>query len=217
MIMGDVDWYRKTEWSQEIQLLFFERLKRIRKDTYKSQYLRIQAYMLQCKASPPLYQAAIELIDYLIKEYPDPTQLASAYLQKAQCLEAIGQVNEATQSYLSSMKAQENCPNFITNAPIDFALFVIRHKLTHYYDIVLAQLEHVDSLTQFPVGQYQANAAIAIILFEKGKKRYARQFAQNALDAAEKEYSGFRYHPSLGLVDKKGDDLICKVEKIAKC
>jgi hypothetical protein len=213
--MGKQDWYRNLTWTPEIRAQFFARLKRSRNVFHKAQYIRIQAYTLQHDASPPLYETALELLDYLFKEYPDPSQLALAYLQKAQCLEAIGCIADSTQAYLSSLLAEETYPGAKPIAPIDFAMFVLRHKLRQYYAIALSNLECINLHTLFPIQEYEANAAHALILVENGKGNEARQYAIKALGAAKKTNSGFYNHPALGLVKQVDSQLHSQLEKIA--
>lgn len=216
--MRKKDWYRNIEWTTEIRERFFARLHRSRSTYNKAQYLRIQAYHLQHDAKPPLYETALELLEYLIKVYPEPSQLASAYLQKAQCLEALGSTKDAADAYLAALSTEEVCQGVKATAPLDFAMFVIRCELREYYDMVLNYLSRSDVLRPlilFPIGNYQANAALAIILYEKGEQQAARKFALNALKAAQKTDSGFRYHPKIGLVENVDEQIHSKLEKIA--
>jgi tetratricopeptide (TPR) repeat protein len=213
--MEKQDWYRTPTWTPEIQAKFFYHLNRLRNDFNKSQCIRIQAYTLQHESSPPLYQDAIELLDYLIKLYPHPSQLSSAYLQKAQCFEALGLTDAAIQAYISSFSAEKDYPQVKTNASFDFAMFVLKNQLERYYDIVLSNFEHIEELSLFPISQYQAYMAIAIILADKGKKKEARLYAQKALDATKKSSSGFHYHPTLGLVEQIDKQLYSRLQAIA--
>ncbi len=213
--MSNQNWYRNTAWTPEIQSSFFARLERSRSNYNKAQYLRIQAYTLQHESNPPLFDSALTLLDLLITDYPEPSELASAYLQRARCLDAIGRVTDATQSYLSSFAAEGAYSTIKTTVPIEFALFVIRHKLKKYYNLALRNLKGRESLTIFPIGQYQAFGSMAIIMADQGKIKEARIFAKGALAAAQKTDSGLQYHPTLGLVEHVDSDFHSKLESIA--
>lgn len=213
--MGKNDWYRKSSWSLEERVQFFERLNRSRTDYNKAQYLQIQAYHLQ-KAKPPLYVEALELLDHLIERYPHPSQLASAYMQKAQCLEALGDISRAKDAYLLSLTAEETRSGIKTTAPLEFGMFVVRHSLNELYLKVFEILtgDNIKMLTLFPAGRYQAYAALAIIADETGIKLEARNFAQKALEAAQTKDTGLRHHPTIGLVNTPDKNIQKRLERI---
>ncbi len=80
------DWFRKTTGSEADQADFFVRLKRCRTAYNKAQCLRIQASHLEGIGSHEMLRASLELLDKLFAEFPEQTQLASVYSQKASCL-----------------------------------------------------------------------------------------------------------------------------------
>ncbi len=215
--MSREDWYRKTTWSEEDKALFYKRLNRSRTDYNKAQYLKIQAHYLQ-KAKPPFYSEAIDLINYLLEHYPHPSHLASAYMQKAQCLDALGDISRAKDAYLLALIAEETPSGIKTTAPLEFAMFVVRHSLKDLYGKVFDILtqDKIKMLTLFPVGQYKACAALAIIADETGNKHEARKFAQKALDSAQVKDTGLKYHPTVGLVRDRGRKIQKRLEKIVR-
>ena len=81
------DWFRKTTWMAADEQDFEAHLKRSRGTYHKSQYLRIQASHLQ-GARPPLYAQALRLLERVLTEHRDDSQVASALFQKAECLVA---------------------------------------------------------------------------------------------------------------------------------
>jgi tetratricopeptide (TPR) repeat protein len=212
--MGRNDWYRRTSWTEQDREDFYARVKRCRSEFNKAQYIRIQALCLQREADPPLYGDAIELLDYLLEECPHPAELAGVYMQKAQCLEAIGQLSSATESYLFSLSAEKEASGK-TRVPLEFAMFVMRHDLRQYYGIVAEALLDSETLMLFPEGQYVASAAFAIMAYDSGNIEEARRFAQMALAAVKKEDSGLTYHPRAGLVEDPDPDLLERLENIA--
>jgi tetratricopeptide (TPR) repeat protein len=191
--MGRDDWYRRTTWTAEDREEFFARLKRSRTTYNKTQYLTVQAWHLQSDASPPNYEAALELLDTLLTEFPDPSQLGSAYLQKAQCLEALGRIEQAADAFRDAVKAEGVHTGMRTTAPLDFAMFVVKHELRHLYNEVLeniGDLRDPEPLFLFPIAQYQALAAMAIIGSESGKKRQASEYAGKAIEAWNNHEAG---------------------------
>lgn len=215
--MSRDDWFRKTTWGEKEKAQFFERLNRSRTDYNKAQYLQIQAHHLQ-NAKPPFYTEAIELLDYLLEHYPHPSQLASAYMQKAQCLEALGKISQAKDAYLLSLTAEDTPSGVKTTVPLDFAMFVARHSISELYDKAIEALtqDNIKMLTLFPAGQYQACAALAIIADKRGNKREACIFAQKALEVAQIKKPVLSYHPTVGLVNTPDEKIQKRLERIAR-
>jgi hypothetical protein len=56
---------------------------------------------------------------------------------------------------------------------------------------------------------------MALIVSELGKSTEARQHARIALEEAAQEYSGFRYHPRVGLVGDEHEELRRQLARIA--
>jgi hypothetical protein len=75
-IVADESWYRRRTWTDEDRAGFFARLRRSRSGFHKAQYCRIQAYELQQAGN---YHAALELLDLLMKEWPDDAQKAAVF------------------------------------------------------------------------------------------------------------------------------------------
>ena len=74
--MSSDDWYRRTTWTDTDRSEFHARLKRSSGDFHKAQYLRIQAHYL---ANANLTQGAVELLDQLIADFPDPSAIRGMY------------------------------------------------------------------------------------------------------------------------------------------
>jgi tetratricopeptide (TPR) repeat protein len=145
---------------------------------------------------------ALALLEQLFQECPEPSELASAYLQQAECLEALGRIEEAASAFMASVAANRRRTGVITTAPLEFGMFVVRNGLTGYYEEALSALEDTKMLTLFPSGQFMLHAAKAAIAAERGEMDNARQHARMALAAAAITDTGLRYHPKVGLVGK---------------
>jgi len=50
---------------------------------------------------------------------------------------------------------------------------------------------------------------------DRGDSEGAKQYAVTALSAAEKEHSGFRYHPTVGLVGKQDTNVSDRLHRLA--
>jgi tetratricopeptide (TPR) repeat protein len=193
------DWFRRTTWSATDRAEFFARLERSRTSFHKAQYLRLQALAL---ASTGLHAAAIELLDHLFVEYSEPSQLAQAHLQKAECLAQLNQPNDAVEEFRASLQAERDFPNVRTQSWLEFPLFIVRRELTDLYSEALAIVEEFlsESCLTFPLQRYQYSTVRALIAGAQGDSGTAGHFAKLALSAEAERYSGFGRHPAVGLV-----------------
>ena len=211
------DWFRKTTWSEADQADFFARFKRSRTAYNKAQYLRIQACHLEGVGSQELLKASLTLLDKMLAEFPEKTQLASAYGQKASCLAKLGEIDQAVVYYQRALKTEREFPNVKTNAFMEFGRLVVENNLAKFFDEALEELKELDSRgIKFPSDIYQAFGIRAIIAAQRGDKEKAKEFAKVALEAADQVHSGLRYHSTLGLVHDKESPFFKSVKAIAK-
>ncbi|MCH8053018.1 MAG: hypothetical protein IH895_03075, partial [Planctomycetes bacterium] len=149
--MGDNDWYRQKRWGEGQRNSFFERLGRSRTDFNKAQYCRIQALHLQETGKTDALRGAVELLNRILEQYPDEcTQLASVYLQKAQCCEDVGRAEEAIENFRYCIDYQRQFPHCITNAALEFGVFVLRHEFSDLHEEVLSVLDEFPCDSAFP-------------------------------------------------------------------
>lgn len=213
--MSNEDWYRKTNWSESDRENFFARFKRTRTTFHKAQYLRIQASYLQSTGSKDMAFQAIELLDLMLKEYPEKSELSAAYLQKAECLITLGEIEKAIDSMRNALQCEREFPNVKTNTWLEFGWTAITFQLSNLYDESLDVLNDFNSDLMFPVDKYKFNAIKAIIENEKGNKNASKKFAANALEASSLAHSGFRNHPKVGLVQNPDAKIHAKLIELA--
>src|SRR6516162_1213440 len=101
------EWFRKTAWGAQEREDFYRRLKRARPDN-QAQYMRIQAGHLAGNADT--LSAALVLLDEMLEHHPDSLEVAIALDQKAECLEALGDVDGAIESYCRSIERMRSVP-----------------------------------------------------------------------------------------------------------
>jgi hypothetical protein len=75
----------------------------------------------------------------------------------------------------------------------------------------MAILDQQMDRLMFPVDHFLWHAAGALIMASRGDRVGAAPPARSALQAASKDDSGFRYHPSVGLVTEKHRGLLACV------
>ncbi len=176
------DWFQKTTWTVEDREDFFAHLGRVAESSEKAEFLRKQAYWLQAKASPPNYDAALSLLDQLIKDFPDPAQIGLAYLQKARCYDDSGQIDNALKAYRDAVKISKGgSGSYGTDSALHFGIFVVKHRMIEHYNEVLESLQGTEPMMLFPFARYMACAIMSLIADDTGMKVKAREYAAEAL------------------------------------
>jgi tetratricopeptide (TPR) repeat protein len=194
------DWFRNEEWDAAIAGRFEEKLRRARR---KEQYLRIQA----CTLASRHPHVALQLLDRYFS-MADKFDHAQAYVDRATALKALGRIEEAADSYEAALDREAEFPNLKTQAYLELPVLVATEGLRARFDRALAILDgQADRLT-FPVDHFLWHAARALIIADRGDRDGAARHASGALEAASKDYSGFRYHPSVGLVTERHRGLL---------
>jgi tetratricopeptide (TPR) repeat protein len=209
------DWYRRTEWSANTEADFFARLSRARPEM-RAQYLRIQAVHLHQAGGAARLRKALELLERMLRDYPQRSEIAAAHFSRAECLSVLGQIDEALQALRSALAAERDAPNWRTRAYLSLGMLAIRHRRADLYDEVLVALDDFGGRELFPREQYEAAAIRAIVLDARGAHEGAVAFAKQALDAAARTDTGLRYHPSVGLVRDPDPRIHDELKRLAR-
>jgi tetratricopeptide (TPR) repeat protein len=200
-------WFRNSDWNSDIEAAFFAKLGRARE---KGQYLRIQAYSL-ANSHP---RVALRLLDQYFA-LGDRFDLARAHVDRATALLALNDPEGAIEAYEAALSAEVRRPNVMTSASLDLPWLIARRKDRARYGRALELLEKAAASLTFPAQRFGWHAVMALIVSELGKSAEARQHARIAIEEAAREYSGFRYHPRLGLVGDEHEELRRQLARIA--
>jgi tetratricopeptide (TPR) repeat protein len=203
--MSDDNWFRNKHWNEEVAALFEDKLKRARR---KGQYLRIQACTLA--SSDP--NAALALLERYFRQTDERIDDAQAHVDRATALLALGRLHEALDSYEEALRFEAQVTNFLTQAYIDLPYTVSVRGVRERYDRALQVLRDYKKRLMFPVDYFKWNAAQAIIAGDNGMRDDAVAFAAAALEFASKDHSGFRYHPTTGLISEKHADALRRLQ-----
>ena len=201
--MARDDWFRKVDWNAEIEAAFFEKLRRARD---KKQYLRIQANTLAGRKP----EVALQLLDeyFALGDHFDQAQ---AHADRASAYLALGDSEHAIASLEAALAREEQYPRLLTYAYLDLPFLIASHRIESRYKQALELLERHRARLTFPVDHFRWHAAYALILSAQAQTSSAREHARLALAAAANDHSGFRYHPSVGLVGTKYEDIREKI------
>lgn len=172
------DWYRQTEWNDEIEEFFFEKLGRAR--SQRDQYIVIQA--LTVSESYP--EVALRLVDYYFETRTDDFHDGRARLAASQARFASGGYEKALDEYLEAMAGDGEDQSLYVGSPIKFAFLAARYRSQKHYMAALDILEGLEEppSTAFDV-LFMYLVSYALILHESGKD------PQGALTMAEKALS----------------------------
>ena len=204
--VADDSWFRNSTWTPSVATHFEEKLRRARR---KEQYLRIQACCL--KYSHP--EVALVLLERFF-QLPDQWDQAQAHVDRAGALVTLGRIEEAVVSYESALARESAFPNLKTSAYVAFPALVVERSLSHHYERALAVLRAHSDRPFFQSERFLWHAAHALILASRNCRGEAHEHARLALDAASKQHSGLRYHPTVGLVGKAHNDMLSRLESL---
>ena len=207
------DWFRRTSWTREDEHQFFERLARSRGNYNKSQYLRIQASHLEDTGDRANVESALRLLDQLLREFPEPSQVACALWQRARCKELLGDISAAIESFRKALDAERQFPNARTGATLDLAWLIATRELRDLYDEALALVDSHRPSIAFPVDSFRAASIRALIALDRGDKPTASRLAAIALESADRKHSGLRYHKTVGLVGSSYENVVEKMRR----
>jgi hypothetical protein len=157
------------------------------------------------------------LLDKVINDWPDKIEMASTHLALAECYGKLREPDLAVKHFRLALEAETVMPNVLTRAWLEYPLFVLSNRLTSLYD----EIEHVissrelDRHVSFPIEEYQLSAVKALLSDYRGQYSVAKIWAVQAIEAANRNHSGFRYHAKLGLVSNPGGPIHEQVVEIA--
>jgi tetratricopeptide (TPR) repeat protein len=208
------DWFRKTTWTEEDRLEYFQKLKRAR-EYNKPQYLRIQAYTLYCTNEKKLLIAALDLLKKYFEEYPeDNIEKSSSYQLMGNIYCKMKKYDLALEKYNHALDFEEKFPNVQTGAYLDYSELIIQLNKVELFENVKNIILKKDGEIDFPINLYKKNAILSIIYKYDGDIEKAKFYKRLAEEAANAEETDFRWHKKLGLV-KKRNKLLDKLWKIA--
>lgn len=171
------EWYRNTEWSDEIAAEFERRIERSR--TQKAQHLSLQGYHLirnHPDVARDLLTRAVEIGDV------HETVRARSFLALANL--ALGQVEQALDTYEVALEQQLEQPNFIAVQPVDYLFLVGWFRRVERLEVALPISEALPDEGVFGPDP-QLDAAKALVFDLARRADDAAKYAARALPQLE--------------------------------
>lgn len=207
------DWYRRIAWTKEDEVEYFAKLKRARQSS-RAQYLYIQAATLTGTRRPELLNVAESLIQKLFTDYPDDRFNRSGSLELlGDIYRHRGDVDAAMAYYKQTIDFEKTYPNVQGPAFLSFSELAVKLEKHEYFPFLEELLSAKVEQYPFPIYKYKIYTLLSIISKTKGDKASADQFAKLANEHAAATTSGFRYHPTVGVVSERDTDLDERMNK----
>ncbi len=177
-------WYAKNTWTEADRGDFFARLHAVPEPFERAACLRKQAAHLLQTGGPEELSGARELLDLVLSNYPDSSQLAYGIARLGECHERSGDTDAAFASYRSAIAAGRGTPRS-SDAHRRFGLLAVTLGRVDLYDEAWAALATDDQPLIYPLDQYQQCGIKAIIHAQRGEVVPARLCALDALAATK--------------------------------
>ena len=206
--MSRDDWYRNTEWNARISQEFEAKLARARR---KEQYLRIQA----CTLAEIHPNVALSLLERYFA-LPDQFDAAQAHVDRATAFLAQAKIDDALSAYESALVREAEFPNLKTHAYLNLPFEIATRKLKERFPQAIKLLEEHKDRMMFAVDFFKWNSSHAIIACELDQSSDSREYAKAALQAADRDHSGFRYHPDVGLVKGSLSEIHARMRRLSE-
>lgn len=209
------DWFRSQGWTQADQDIFNEKIARARSNSRKQQYARIKAFALIDSKESAKLQAAVELLQRALQEWPDdPLWDSESYAALGDAFCGLGDYDAASQAYETSITWD---PRVHHLGYWHYPQMIVEQALTDKYDQAIATVDKyvTNNDLVFQTQKFIYHAVRAIVLESRNQHTEAKTEAAAALECVSVDRSGFSRHPDVGLVDNnKYTKLIERLESI---
>jgi tetratricopeptide (TPR) repeat protein len=204
---GSID---SPAWGPDDQAAFFQNLKRSRD---KGEYLRAKADALLRAGDAARREAARELLQQAISEYPDTLMIALVYELLGDAYATDRLYGEAEAAYRGALDAYERVPLVHGYAEMKLALLITATRQVAKYDEAQALVEKEEQV--FKRDRFDALAVLARIAAERGERQAAAAYARSALEIESDPEPDVPRHPGAGNV-RAGEATLAELREFAR-
>jgi len=218
--MSKDDWFRNTNWNDQIESEFEAPLNCSRGDYHKAQYLRIQASYLLNSTKKTLQEKGIEYMERVIKNYPEEhsstilgnEQLGDYYLENGSFSKAEKYFRIVVEHYYSKNRSGTTgiadlklCQTILESEQSD--------KYDYAYKIATEKFEKTGGNLMMNNNKFYYANLMAQLAYKMDRKDEASEFAIAALKLSKITEPQFTRHKSVGIIKAKTEQLK-RLEKI---
>ena len=181
------EWFRNTKWNAHIAAEFHQKLSKAR--SQRDQYLGIQARTL-VHIHPVI---ALELADLLLDTHfsGSTSNLLRALETRAEALGELQRTDELCAAYREVFAHLEASPNLGSLAHFNYPMYVARLKISAEYDLALEKCAEAENHLGSPQFSFLKSSARALIYWEQGRRKDARNNADMAVRFGNISRKGF--------------------------
>lgn len=218
--MSKENWYRNTNWNDQIESEFEARLKRSRGNYNKAQYLRIQASYLLESSVKTLQEKGIEYMERVIKDYPEEhssticanEQLGDYYLKNNSFNKAEKHFRVVVEHYYS-----QNRSGTTGMADLKLCQVILESEQTEKYNeaykIATEKFAKTGGYLMMNSDKFYYADLMANLCHKMNRKDEASKYAISALELSNITEPQFNRHKTFGLIKAKSEQLK-RLEKI---
>jgi tetratricopeptide (TPR) repeat protein len=218
--MSKDDWYRNTEWNDQIESEFEARLKRSRGNSNKAQYLRIQASYLLDSQKTENQKKGIQLMERVINDYPEETfstihgqeQLGDYFLKNGNYKEAESHFRIVTDHYHSNTRSGTTG---LADLKLSETILLSdqEDKLQEAYELSTSKFDETGGDLGLNDQKFYYTTLMANLCLRMGKIEEASEYANSALQLSTIKEPQFSRHKTVGIIEAD-TDTIKRLKKI---
>lgn len=220
--MSKDDWYRNTEWNEQIESEFEARLKRSRGNFNKAQYLRIQASYLLDSQKTENQKKGIQLMERVINDYPEEIfstihgqeQLGDYYLKNENYKEAERHFRIVTDYYHSNSRSGTTG---LADLKLSETILLSdqEDKLQEAYELSTSKFEETGGNLLMNDLKFYYAKLMANLCLRMGGIEEASEYANSALQLSTIKEPQFNRHKTVGIInaDKNTIDRLKRIKE----
>ncbi|WP_215226685.1 tetratricopeptide repeat protein [Echinicola shivajiensis] len=218
--MSKNDWYRNTNWNDQIESGFEARLKRASGNANKAQFLRVQASCLLDSPSVENQKKGIQLMKRLINEYSEETfstihgheQLGEYYLKRKNYKEAEKNFRIVTDHYHSNTRSGTTG---LADLKLTETILISdqEDKFQEAYKLSTSKFESTGGALILNDQKFYYATLMANLCLRMGKMDEASEFASLAIQLSTITKPQFHRHNTVGIV-KTDNSTVERLKKI---
>ncbi len=180
--------------------MFGEKISRARGNDSRAQYARLKAYALIDSNDRTKINAAVDLLQKSLTEWPSEFEQHSG-----ETYAALGDAYRSLKKYELAATAYEKAltwGNVRHTAYWDYPEMIVTEGFTDLYSRALQIVNRLNAERDFVMEfqRFNYHAVRAVVLYEQGEANDSRREAEAALSAVKVKKSVFSRHPKVGLV-----------------